>query len=161
MKTQKTEGKFKLESRMKVTVMLADFAQAVNGKLYIMGGGWSIIGPGPSPSALAIKIEVPWTETNRSHELKVELLDSDYRAVEVPMPGGNSPLVLKGAFEVGRPPGMIQGSSMDVPIAFNIGAIPLEPGRRYVWRLSINDKTDDNWHVAFSTRPSHQAPTVM
>jgi len=26
-------------------MMLADAAQAVNGKLYIMGGGWSVMGP--------------------------------------------------------------------------------------------------------------------
>ena len=55
---------------MKVTIMLADFAQAVNGKLYIMGGGWSLIGPAPCPTAIAIKIEVPWNQTNEKHNLK-------------------------------------------------------------------------------------------
>ena len=29
----------------KVTMMLADAAQAVEGKLYILGGGWSVTGP--------------------------------------------------------------------------------------------------------------------
>ena len=62
---------------MKITIMLADFAQAVNGKLYIMGGGWSLTGPAPSPSAIAIKVEVPWNDTNRKHSLKLELLDGD------------------------------------------------------------------------------------
>jgi hypothetical protein len=28
---------------MKLTMLLADAAEAVNGKLYILGGGWSII----------------------------------------------------------------------------------------------------------------------
>ena len=39
---------------MKVTILLADAAQAAEGKLYVLGGGWSITGPDPSPMALAI-----------------------------------------------------------------------------------------------------------
>ena len=38
---------------MKVTILLADAAQAVEGKLYILGGGWSITGPDPSPMSRA------------------------------------------------------------------------------------------------------------
>lgn len=136
---------------MKVTMMLADFAEAVNGKLYIMGGGWSMTGPAPTPSALAIKVEVPWNETNRKHRLKVELMDSDHRPVLVPMQEGQAPLVISGDFEVGRPAGMLPGTPIDVPFAFNIGPIPLPPGKRFVWKLTIDDIKDE-WHVAFSTR---------
>lgn len=155
----KAAAKAKQETnRWRVTMLLADHAEAINGKLYIMGGGWSITGPAPSQSALAIKIEVPWNDTNRRHELKVELLDGDYNPVLVPTPAGNSALVVTGAFEVGRPPGIIVGSPLDVPFAFNIGPIPLESERRYIWRLSIDGKTDENWQVTFSTRPSGQPP---
>jgi hypothetical protein len=143
---------------MKVTMMLADFAQVVNGKLYIMGGGWSILGSTPSPTAVAIKVEVPWNETNRKHNLKVELLDSDYRPVLIPTPVGNSAVVIGGEFEVGRPAGLIQGSPLDVPFAFNIGPLPLEPGKRYIWKLTIDTNSDENWQVAFSTRPSEKSP---
>lgn len=153
----KAGAKSKLAAnRWKVTMLLADHAEAINGKLYIMGGGWSITGPAPSPSALAIKIEVPWHDTNRRHELKVELLDGDDHPVLVPTPAGNSALVVTGSFEVGRPPGIIVGSPLDVPFAFNIGPIPLEPERRYIWRLSIDGQSDEHWQVAFSTRPSGQ-----
>ena len=137
---------------MKVTMMLADSAQAVQGKLYILGGGWSLTGPQPSPSAIAVLISVPWNETNRKHGVKVELLDADYRPVLVPTPGGNAPLVISGEFEVGRPPGIIPGSSIEIPFAFNIGPIPLQPGARYVWKLAIDGKGGDDWQVAFSTR---------
>jgi hypothetical protein len=34
---------------VKVTMLLADAAQAVDGKLYILGGGWTITGPDPIP----------------------------------------------------------------------------------------------------------------
>ena len=77
---------------MKATLMLADWAQALNGKLYIMGGGWSITGPDPAPSALAIKLEVPWDETNRQHTIRLALIDDDAQPV-IPT-GGDKPLDL-------------------------------------------------------------------
>lgn len=145
---------------MKVTIILADFAQVVNGKLYIMGGGWSIIGPEPCPTAIAIKIEVPWNQTNKKHNLRLELLDSNYHPVLVPTPVGNSPLKISADFEVGRPAGLIQGTSLDVPIAFNIAPMPLESGKRYIWKLAIDGHTNDDWQVAFSTRQSKQKPNT-
>lgn len=139
---------------MKVTMLLADHAQAVQGKLYIIGGGWSITGPGPTPSAIAIKIDVPWDETNRNHSLKLELFDADMHPVQVPTPVGEAPVVLKGNFEVGRPAGITAGTPIDVSLAFNMGPLPLPPGNRYIWKLSINDKSDELWQLAFSTRPA-------
>ena len=143
---------------MKVTMMLADSAQVAGGKLYILGGGWSITGPLPCPSAIAVIVSVPWNETNRKHRVKVELVDADYRPVLLPTSDGSAPLVISGDFEVGRPPGILPGSTIEVPFAFNIGAIPLQPDKRYVWKLMIDDKGDDNWQVVFSTRPAGQSP---
>jgi hypothetical protein len=153
---KKTELKpHHLESKIKVTMILADFAEAVNGKLYIMGGGWSITGPRPTPSAIAIKIEVPWTAANSKHEIKLELLDGDYRPVLVPTVGGDAPLIIQGGFEVGRPPGIITGSPLDMPMAFNIPPLTLQSETRYCWRLTINGKSEDDWKVTFSTRPAN------
>lgn len=152
----KTE-KIRLDSKMKVTILLADYAEVVGGKLYIMGGGWSITSS-RSQSAIAVKIDVPWNQANHKHEIKFELLDADYRPVIVPTPAGESPLIISGGFEVGRPAGLLQGSSIDVPIAFNIQPIPLEPARRYIWRLTIDEKTEETWQVVFSTRPSPTLP---
>lgn len=146
---------------MKVTMILADFAQAVNGKLYIMGGGWSVTGPTPTPSAIAIKIEVPWTDTNRKHHLKLELLDADSHPVMVPTPAGNGPLALDADFEVGRPAGLQPGTPIDVPLAFNFGPIPLESGKRFVWKLSIDGDTNEDMGVAFSTKSSAQNQTPL
>lgn len=146
---------------MKVTIMLADFAQAIGGKLYIMGGGWSITGPAPCPSAIAIKIEVPWNLTNQNHNLKLDLLDADYRAVAVPTPAGNAPLVIGGNFEVGRPAGLIPGTPIDVALAFNIAPITLEPGKRFIWKLTINGETKEDWQAAFSTRQAKQKPAEL
>ena len=137
---------------MKVTFLLADAAEAVGGKLYILGGGWSITGPQPSPAALAIKIEVPWSEANRPHEWKAVLEDQDGQAVTLPTPEGESVVEVGGSFEVGRPPGLIEGTPLDLPIAINLGPLPLHPGGRYRWRLFVDGATDDNWSVTFSVR---------
>ncbi len=139
---------------MKVTMMLADSAQAVNGKLYILGGGWSMTGPQPCPSAIALKIEVPWAEANRKHSLRLDLMDEDRKPVLLPTPAGESPLVIKGDFEVGRPAGLMQGSPIDATFAFNIGALPLAPAKRYFWHLTIDDKGQDDWRLGFATKPA-------
>lgn len=137
---------------MKVTMMLADSAQAVAGKLYILGGGWSITGPGPAPFAIALKIEVPWDEANRPHRFVLELLTADDQPVSVHSPQGETPVVVEGQLEVGRPAGLVPGTPLDSTTAINFMAMPIPPGGRYVWRLSIDGRTDENWRVAFTTR---------
>jgi hypothetical protein len=135
-------------------MLLADAAQSVGGKLYVLGGGWSITGPDPSPGGLAIKIEVPWDEANKRHKIALELLDGDGRPFLAPTPMGEQPLKIEGNFEVGRPPGIMPGSPLDVAVAFNFPPLPLKPGTRYVWQLSIDGHSDEDWQVAFSTRPA-------
>src|SRR5438876_10546107 len=99
---------------MKVTMMLADAAQAVNGKIYIMGGGWSVMRPEPTPYAIALKVEVPWDETNKLHTLVLRLHDDDGRPVRVAA-RDEDPIVLQipADFEVGRPAGVLAGRPAD------------------------------------------------
>lgn len=139
-------------------MLLADAAQTVGGKLYILGGGWSITGPQATPMAIAIKIEVPWTDANRVHQLKLSLLDEDEQPVMKPTQEDNEPYEVTASFEVGRPPGLRPGTPLDVPLAINIGPLSLEPGQRYTWRCYINDATKDDWRVSFSMR-SPASPT--
>lgn len=138
---------------MRVTMLLADAAEAVNGKLYILGGGWSITGPEPMPSALALKIDVPWTEANRRHSLVLSLRNADGLPVLLPTPDGERPLEIKGDFEVGRPPGISAGTPLDATLAISIGPLPLPAGQRFVWTLAIDGESRDEWQVPFSTRP--------
>lgn len=133
-------------------MLLADSAQAVDGKLYILGGGWSVTGPEPAPFALAIKVEVPWDQTNLHHTFRLALHDSDGHEVLGGPGDARRPVGLEGGFEVGRPPGLKPGTPIDMPLALNFAPIPLQPGSRYVWTLSIDDETSDDWRVAFSTR---------
>lgn len=138
---------------MKVTLLLADAAQAIEGKLYILGGGWSVTGPVVGPMAIAMKIEVPWDKANQSHNLKLVLLTQDGQPVKVPTHTGDRPVELESEFEVGRPPGMKPGTPLDLVLAINLGPLPLAPDSYYVWRCFIDDQTADDWRLAFSTRP--------
>lgn len=137
---------------MKVTMLLADAAQAVGGKLYVLGGGWSVIGPEPTPSAIAVYVQIPWDRANIKHAVKLELLTKDGDAVVLPTPEGEQPLVIPAEIEVGRPAGLAPGTPLDGAFAINIGPLPLEPGRRYEWRLSIDGHCDEDWRLGFSTR---------
>lgn len=130
--------------------MLCDAAQELSGKLFILGGGWNVMGLPPGPTAVALHIHVPWDRTNMQHRWLLELLDHDSNPVMVPGPAGEQPVRAGGNFEVGRPPGVPIGSELGVSLAVTIGPLPLVPGGRYVWRLSINDEHRDEWRLPFS-----------
>jgi Family of unknown function (DUF6941) len=144
---------------VKLTLLLADWAEVLNGKLYVMGGGWTETGPGPGPSALAAVFEVPWDETNRKHTVKFQLLDGDDQPVTIAGPMGAQRVEVAAEFEVGRPPGSTPGSSFNVPMAVNLGPLPLPPGKVYVWRCSIDDKVNEQL-VTFRTRTAPPRSSV-
>jgi hypothetical protein len=94
--------------------LVADAAQEVGGKLYVLGGGWNVLSassPGtPAPAiALAVRVVVPWLETNRPLKFDFRLIDPD---------GDDA---LEGAVEaelnVGRPPHLPPGTEQAAPFA--------------------------------------------
>lgn len=143
---------------MRFWPLLADHAQGLAGKLYVMGAGWNVTGPAPAPMALAGILELDWDEANAPKALRIELLTEDGGPVVVPTPEGDRPLVIETSVEVGRPPGTRPGSLFNVPIAINIGLLPIPPGAGYVWRFWIGGETRDDWRLPFSTRPAPAAP---
>jgi len=123
---------------MKVTLLLSDWAEVLNGKLYIMGGGWSrVIAGFPLTIGVAIMIRVPWTGANQQHRLKFVVTTADGQPLMGPTPEGEKPVMAEGAFEVGRPPGLSPGSDIDAPMAFKLGPLVLSPGR-YDCELEID-----------------------
>ncbi len=97
-------------------LVLADAAEVVGGKLYMLGGGWERINvrtgfPFDHKMAVAVSVLVPWNRTNEKHALRLELVDEDGKVL-VP---------IDGQFEIGRPPGAIQGQMQRVLVAFGIG----------------------------------------
>lgn len=108
-------------------MLLADAAQESGGKLYVLGGGWSIVKrSGPMSMALAIKIEVPWADANARHEIVAELLNEDgAQAVS-----NGRPVRMEGALEVGRPAGIPAGTALDAPLALTLRRIRGRHARR-------------------------------
>jgi len=134
--------------------LLADNAQAVGGKLYLLGGGWNVCGPGPLTAALAGIVELDWDEANQPRRVRIVLLTEDGQPVRVPTATGDREVVLEGNVEVGRPPGTRPGISFNVPIAINFGPLPIPPGGRFVWQFWVDGQTRDDWRLPFSTRPA-------
>jgi hypothetical protein len=120
---------------MEVTLVLCDYAEAVNGKVYIMGGGWNVLWAADLPvnMSIAALVTVPWDQTNQRHAITLELLTDEGEKVEFQ----EQPVVLSGEFEVGRPPGVKPGTSFNSPFVWNLSGLTL-PAGGYDWKLWIN-----------------------
>ena len=134
---------------VKVTLMIADFARVANGKLDVIGGGWSMMNAqGPFGFFVAALFQIPWDQTNAKHRFRLELLDADGQGV--PIPSGET-VRAEGEFEVGRPAGLRPGTPVDAPLVVPFGPLELEEGR-YELRLTIDDETKEDWFLAFTVR---------
>ena len=142
-----------------MTMLLADAVRVAVGKLYILGGGWSITGPEPVPMAIAIKFDVPWHEAGRDHEWELSLLDADGRPV-LCAAHDEHPVRHAGSFHAHRPRGARPGISLDVPLAVDLGTVTVPPGGRYVWKLTVDGVGQESWQVAFTCRPTPAAPAA-
>ena len=139
---------------VRVTLMLADYAQVSNGKLTLVGGGWSqMTTQGPFGFWVGGVLQVPWDQANAKHTFRLDLLDADGKPI--PTGEGDNTLHVDGEFELGRPAGIKPGTPLDFPLAFPFGPLVLEGGR-YELRLSIDGETREDWYLAFTltVRPS-------
>ena len=101
---------------------LADWAEAINGKLYIQGAGWdrTVLNADQSADfAIAASFLVPWNLTNRQNEFAMTIEGEDGKAVAP---------ALTGAFTVGRPPDARPGQRFRSPIAVRCGMKLPGPG---------------------------------
>ncbi len=115
-------------------LILADAAQAVGGKLYMLGGGWDILTinaafPTQHPFSIALGLSVAWNETNQRHNVGIEITDQD----------GNSAVTMGGQLEVGRPLGLPVGQSQLVVLAFN-GVMTAERPGGFVITAKVEDQ---------------------
>ena len=117
-------------------LILCDWAEVINGKLYMMGAGWSRIAANvPANLAVALIWKIPWTHANEPQRIELVLLTEDGTPV---VDSGGKDVALKGQVEAGRPPGLKFGSPLDAPLVFGVRNLPLSPGR-YRFELKIND----------------------
>ncbi len=138
-------------------MMLADYAQVADGKLFISGGGWLFGGPGPIACGIALLFHVPWQNTNEKTLFTLRLVNEDGQPVTQPGQPGDQPIQVGGQFEAGRPAGIAPGTDINVPIAFNT-VLRLVPGQRFTWVLEIESRADEAWRLSFATREAQRAP---
>ena len=94
--------------------LLADYAEIVNGKLYLMGGGWdrwfAPAVPVQVRLAIAVGVRVGWEETNKTIPIRMWVEDDD----------GAELVRIEGQVNVGRPPGLPPGSDQLSQMAANV-----------------------------------------
>lgn len=113
-------------------LILADSAQVVGNKLYLLGGGWDVLTvnsgfPLDQRCAVALAIKVPWNETNRKNTFEVEVMAED-PTTEQP----KSLLKVGGQFEIGRPPGIPPGQDQRMQIALETNVRIEGPGTKLI-----------------------------
>lgn len=126
--------------------MLCDHAEAVQGKLFVNGGGIDICYTQPTPPhvvnfGVAIIVSVPYTATNQAHELTVRLVTSDGTAVSPYAPAGidqPSPIEAKLPFNLGRPPMLQPGDYQHLPLGVSFLALPLSDLGGYCVEILID-----------------------
>ena len=127
---------------MRASLILCDFAETdpAGGKVHMLGAGWSLTGPQPSMQSVVALIKVGWNEANQPTSFVLRLTDADGAVVHIPGPAGPQALEFTGRMEVGRPPGIPEGSEIDASFVVPLQPLSLAPGQRFTWRLSFGDQ---------------------
>ncbi len=104
--------------------LLADAAQAVGGKVFILGGGWNLFrAPNfPAPVQLAIAVGLGFTAEEVGIQFPLNVVIADEAGVPV-VPE------MKGQVETGQPaPDVPKTASVKIPVAINISLSLPHPG---------------------------------
>lgn len=116
-------------------LVLADAVAVAEGKHYIHGAGWDTIFGASFPivhpvMGVAVRLRVPWTDTNQPHTISLDVLNGDGQSVLANAPGGQ--------INVGRPPTIPNGQDQVVPLAFTLLSVQLERAGDYVVVVRID-----------------------
>jgi hypothetical protein len=125
-------------------IILADGAQVMGNKLYVLGGGWDVLRvnsefPIQQQVSLAVSFSVPWDETNMKHNFEIAIMHEDDNR-EIAKVGGQ--------FEVGRPAGIPVGSTQRSQMAVTLPLAIQKPGTHVIsTRLEGTEKRRTTFRV--------------
>jgi hypothetical protein len=127
---------------MRSTIILCDWAESIQGKLYMQGGGWNkVLANTPAGFAVAILFRFEYTETNTPFHAVLSLVDEDGHPFP-PAVAGQNPVKFEIDIELGRPPGMKPGHTQVVPFAGRLGGFKFPRGS-YRFELDIGQHRQD------------------
>lgn len=113
-------------------MLLADRAEAVNGKLYMVGGGFDRVGlvqiPGPADFDVAVGVLVGYNETNVPHRIELALEDEDNKPIQA---------AIQAQFEIGKPAGMKLGQAQRFQLVLR-GPFAIPKAGAYHWAVSLD-----------------------
>ncbi len=137
-------------------MLLCDYATVSEGKLFVSGGGWSVASPGRLGGWLALLLGIPWRQANTKIHLSLTLCELGGSDVEPRRDEHASefrlPVRMEAEVEVGRPPGLPDGVTLDAPMAFPMPPVELGPGRQFEWVLKVDNEGRPEWRYPFMTR---------
>jgi len=114
----------------------ADYAQVVNGKFYINGGGWnrmnSTVFPYVVPTLSVIALlDVPFSKYNADHDYEVGLIDPD---------GAPYQLKVTGKFRTGAPPDLNYGDPTLIPLVVTINNFAFHRPGDYSFTFAVDSE---------------------
>lgn len=131
--------------------LLADAVQVVQGKLYVLGGGWDTLFVGDFPArhpslGIGLRIRVPWSWTDRQITVGVDIQDEDGGRVLPTRP-------LRQGLRVTRPTGIPDGSDIGISrsFTFNNLTFPAEGAHSFV--ITLDDDVVSRLRFSVRKRP--------
>jgi hypothetical protein len=124
-------------------LMVADAAQAVAGKLSVLGGAWNVHRSGNFPSpiqfSVALSILVPWNQAGIRHPMSITVADE-----------GGIPIVppINGQFEVGKSAEIPAGTMQRALVAVNLVLTLPRPGKYTVSATAGDSRNERIWFDA-------------
>lgn len=134
--------------------LLADAAQAIGGKIFVLGGGWNLFRspnyPAPVQFAVAIGLGFTSDEVGIVYPLNIAIADES-----------GVPIVpeMKGQVETGQPaPDVPKTASVKIPVAININMSLPHPGTYGIVVTAGSSTTQLSFEAIFAGRKVEFAP---
>ncbi len=127
--------------------LIADYAEIVNGKLYLMGGGWDTTHAPQAPAtvrlAVAVGVRLEWGDAGRDFPVLITVEDDD----------GHEHVRIQGAVNASHAPSAVPGTAQLAQIAANL-PITLPAFGGYRVRINVGDDDGgDSRNLPFRLSP--------
>ena len=138
------------------SLMLADHAEAVRGKLYMTGGAWDTIHARQFPVlhphlSVVVALEVGWEDLDKSVPVEVKLLDADGRSLLQRPVGGQA--------RARRQDGVTPGDTTPLLLVFNLLGARFEKPGSYTVTVEIDGQPSGQVPLKLRQRQAPPAPS--